>query len=225
MTVGHRTHIVYAECPDDIARGGNPIYVATIDREQRKVIARQLLVNAPPRKADVHTRPTITADSKGYLHVLSGSHGQPFYYLRSVEPGDISAGWTKPSRLTGRQCYASLVCDQNDRLHSVFREWIPHASLGYASADAAKRNWSANRTLVHGALPRGKYQYGIFYHRLFIDRASNLYLAFTFFEFTTDDRGDYPEALAVSHDGGKTWHLATTPSLADAEQAAAESND
>jgi hypothetical protein len=49
--------------------------------------------------------------------------------------------------------------------------------------------------------------YGIFYHRLFIDRAGALYLSFT---FNATKGGTYPRALAVSEDGGGTWRLADT---------------
>lgn len=207
VTIGRKTHVVYAEVPDNVREGGNPIHIATVDRETRKVVARSFLMTAPPIKADVHTRPTITADSKGYLHILSGSHGQPFLYLRSLKPNDITGGWTRPVELSGEQCYASIVCDGGDRLHSVFREWIPHASLGYSSACAHDGKWSRPATLVHGANPRGIYEYGIFYHRLSLDRASNLYLSFTFLEFDTGEQGDYPEVLAVSRDRGRSWQL------------------
>ena len=207
VTTGRYTHVVYAEMPEALD-GGNPTYIATVDRETRTVIAREFLVKAEPKKPDVHSRPTIAVDSKGYLHVVSGSHGQPFFYLRSLKPNDITGGWTKPAKVGKRQCYASLVCDQEDRLHSAFREWLPHASLGYQSAAASDGKWQPTQTLVHGSLKKGKYEYGIFYHRLFIDRASTLYVSFTFFEFGTDKDGDYPEALAVSKDGGKSWQLA-----------------
>lgn len=219
VTIGNFTHLVYAECPDDITSGGNPIYVATIDRDKRKVVSNQFLVNAPPGKADVHTRPTITADTDGFLHVLSGSHGQPFWYMRSLQAGDISKGWAKPTKLSGRQCYASIICDNNNQLHTVFREWRPHATLGYASADASSGTWTFPKTVVLGALTPGKYQYGIFYHRLFVDRRSNLYLSFTFFEFQSGENGNYPEVLAVSSDGGKSWRLASTNDLVAARSA------
>ena len=215
VTLGRKTHVVYAESPEDVRTGGNPIHIATIHRDSRTVMAREFLVNAPPKKSDVHTSPTITVDGNGYLHVLSGSHNQPFFYTRSLEPNDITAGWTKPVQLKGRQCYASLVCDADNRLHSAFREWIPHASLGYSHASAPDWDWRGPKTLVHGANPKGVRDYGIFYHRLFIDRASNLYLGFTFFEFTTGKDGDYPEALIVSQDGGASWQLADRQTLAD----------
>lgn len=217
VTVDHLTHLVYAETPDNLKDGGNPIYIATVDRTTRTVVARQFLVNAMPKKPDVHTRPTITVDTRGYLHVLSGSHGQPFYYLRSLKANDITGGWTEPVQLIGRQCYASIVCDQDNRLHSVFREWLPHASLGYSSAAVTDADgaWSKPKTLVHGALKRGKYEYGIFYHRMFIDRASTVYVNFTFFEFGTGSDGQYPEALIASDDVGKTCRLAGRQDLVD----------
>ena len=208
VTIGNYTHFVYAEVPKNVRTGGNPIYIATADRQQRKISKKTFLLIAPPKKTDNHTRPTITADSQGYLHVLSGSHGEPFYYIKSKKPNDITGGWTKPVRLTGRQCYASIVCDKNDSLHTVFREWLPHASLGYSFKDSISNHWTKPKTLVVGSNKKGKYEYGIFYHRLFIDRHSNLYLSFTFFEFKTAKNGDYPEVLIVSEDQGRTWKLA-----------------
>lgn len=216
VTRDGKTHVVYAEAPENPRYGGNPIYIATIDRETREVVARQYLADASPIKSDVHTSPTITIDGNGHLHVLTGSHGQPFYYTRSLEPNDITGGWTEPKQLAGRQCYASLVCDRDDRLHSVYRNWIPHASLGYSYADPLSWNWRGPETLVHGANQKGVKEYGIFYHRLFIDRTSNLYVHFTFLEFETRTEGVYPEALVVSKDGGETWALADKQSLVNA---------
>lgn len=207
VTTGRYTHLVYTEMAKTLD-GFNPTFIATIDREKRTVIGKRFLVNAEPKKPDVHSRPTITVDSKGYLHVVSGSHGQPFFYFRSQTPDSITGGWTEPVQMAARQCYASLVCDKGDRLHSVFRQWAPHATLAYQSSPVGGLKWGASKTLVLGALKPGKYEYGIFYHRLFIDRASTLYVSFTFFEFRTDTKGNYPEALAVSRDGGKTWRLA-----------------
>lgn len=207
VTTGLLTHLVYTKMPDDPA-GGNPTYIATVDRRTRSVVAREFLVNAQPVQPDIHSHPTVAVDSRGYLHVIAGAHGQPFYYLRSLMPASITRGWTNPAEMAADQCYASLICDQGDRLHSVFRQWRPHATLGYQTKAAMSDNWSEVQTLVHGALRRDRWEYGIFFHRLFIDRNSVLYLSFTFYENHTTSKGQYPEALAVSEDGGKSWRLA-----------------
>jgi len=203
VTTGKKTHVVYAEIPKK-PRGGNPTFIATVDRAARKVIAKQFLVNAPPNTADVHSTPVVAVDSKGHLHAVTGAHGGSFYYLRSKEPDRIDAGWTKPARVSTGQTYATLICDKKDILHTVYRV---HPRLHYQHKPAAGDRWSARRVLVNP--PPGHRGYSIFYHRLFIDRAGALYLSFTFWETRTKSKGRYPRALAVSEDGGATWRLAT----------------
>ncbi|MFC1705928.1 BNR-4 repeat-containing protein [Planctomycetota bacterium] len=207
VTTGRKTHLVYAEIPEK-PEGGNPTYVATIDRVKRQVTGRKLLVTATPKKADVHSTPVIVADKEGHLHVIAGSHGQHFYYLRSDVPDTIEDGFSEPSPMAKGQTYATLICDGNDELHSVFRV---HPRLLYQEKTASSDTWSKPKPLVRA--PRGHKGYTIFYHRLFIDRAGALYLSFTFFEFNTTGKGRYPRALALSEDGGKTWRLATRESF------------
>ena len=208
VTTGKKTHVVYAEIPKKPG-GGNPTFIATVDREARKVAAKRFLVNAPPNIADVHSTPVVAVDSKGHLHVVTGAHGQSFLYLRSLKPDDIEGGWTKPAAVGRGQTYATLVCDRNDVLHTVYRI---HPRLHYQHKVAAADKWSAARVLVNP--PPGHKGYSIFYHRLFIDRAGALYLSFTFWETRTQNKGRYPRALAVSEDGGVTWRLATAQTFA-----------
>ena len=206
-TTGKKTHVVYAEIPKK-PRSGNPTFVATIDHEARKVVAKQFLVNAPPSIADVHSTPVVAVDSRGHLHVVTGAHGQSFLYLRSRKPDDVAGGWTKPAAVGRGQTYATLICDKNDVLHTVYRI---HPRLHCQHKAAAAGKWSAARVLVNP--PPGHRGYSIFYHRLFIDRAGALYLSFTFWETRTKNKGHYPRALAVSEDGGVTWRLATAASF------------
>ncbi len=210
VTGGSNAHVVYTEVPETLT-GGNPTYVATVDRRKGKLVAKKFLIKAAPKRPDSHSRPTITIDSEGFLHVVAGSHGQPFYYFRSLKPGDITGGWTDPFAMSDKTTYAALICDLRDRLHLVFRQWRPHATLGY---HVRTDRWAPWRTLVHGANRRDKWEYGIFYHRLTVDRAGALYLSFTFFENRTKSGGKYPRALAVSTDGGETWRLATRAAMA-----------
>ena len=205
VTLGDKTHVVYSEIPEK-GKTGNPTFIATIDRKARKVVAKAFLVTADPRKPDAHSRPAVAADRDGYIHVIAGSHGTSFYYTHSLRPNDITAGWTAPAPMSKTQTYCSLICDTQNRLHSVFRQWRRHAILGY---QRRYDHWSESRTLVHSPNPLDKWEYGIFYHRMFIDRDGALYLSFTFWEQKTRNEGKYPRALIVSVDGGDTWQLAT----------------
>lgn len=207
VTTGRQTHLVYVDIPAD--GKGNPTHVATVDRVERRVTARQFLVNAPPNKPDVHSTPVIATDSTGILHVLAGAHfKKSFYYTRSVRPDTVAEGWSEPVAQSQDQTYATLVCDSSGRLHTVYRK---HPRLLYVHKPAGADRWSRPRELV--CAPTGHKGYTIFYHRLFIDRKDALYLSFTFYEFHTRDKGRYPRALAVSEDGGTSWRLATTAAL------------
>jgi hypothetical protein len=212
VTTGRLTHLAYAEIPAD-AKTGNPTFAATINRETGKVVARQHLLVAPPKVPDVHSTPVIAADRSRTLHVVAGAHGQPFHYVRSLKPDRVDAGWTEPTPIGSRQTYAALACDAADELHLVFRQWRSRvATLSYQRKPAAAPAWPTSETLVFA--PRKQRGYGIFYHRLFLDRRDALYLSFTFFTFMDKPAGTYPRALLLSEDRGRTWRLATTADFA-----------
>ena len=71
------------------------------------------LVGYGPPANDIHNSPSITMDSQGYLHALSGTHGCPFPYARSLAPNTAHAGWTVPEAAwqDARQTYIGFVCD------------------------------------------------------------------------------------------------------------------
>jgi hypothetical protein len=61
--------------------------------------------------------------------------------------------------------------------------------------------------------------YGIHYHRVFIDRLGAIYVAFTYYtpEYDNDSFrkargvfGRHPHILLMSDDGGENWRLPTT---------------
>jgi hypothetical protein len=90
ITRDGKTHVTYAEIPKD--GKGNPTYVATIDRKTMQVTAKRFVLNAPPKKIDVHSTPVITADADGTLHLLSGAHNNPFLYTRSA--ATVNGKWS-----------------------------------------------------------------------------------------------------------------------------------
>jgi glucose/arabinose dehydrogenase len=183
--------------------------VATIDRKKRQVIARTFLVNAPPKKPDVHSTPVIAADNTGLLHVLTGAHNNPFLYARATQAGDAVPKWIKAKPQTkDKQTYATLVSSSKGQLHTVYRQ---HGSLRYVQKSPGSSTWSKPREIVRQ--PKGHSGYTGFYHRLFIDHNDTLYLSFSFYEFKTKEEGRYPRALVVSTDNGASWHLATTASM------------
>jgi hypothetical protein len=218
-----KVHLAWGEATDPKESiPGVPTYVATYDREMR-TLGKPVLVGYGPPANDVHNSPCITMDSKGFLHLLVGTHGRTFKYARSLQPNDSAGGWT-PAEEVGpglSQTYVGLVCAPDDTLHLVFRLWQGHGERfptgSYAClAQMSKRPgepWSAPRPLVVAPFT----DYSIFYHRLTIDRRGRLFLSYdywsTYWFYRTDHVGSR-RALLVSADNGITWRLAADADVA-----------
>jgi len=220
---GSKVHVVWAEATDpDISVPGVPTYVASYDR-QTNTLGKPVLVGygAPPN--DVHNRPCITMDSQGYLHVLTGTHGRPFYYARSLKPSDAHSGWTQAEPVGDglRQTYIGMVCGPDDTLHLVFRLWrsdpayFSGGSYGATLAYQRKKPgqpWESPRILIVSAFS----EYSVYYHRLTVDRSGRLFLSYdywsTYWFYRTDHMGDR-RAVMMSADGGQGWKLVQTQDL------------
>jgi len=212
-----KVHIAWGEATLPQAKApGVPTFVATYNRSSDQLSSPALVGYGPPAN-DVHNSPCITIDSKGYLHVLIGTHGRAFKYVRSLSPNTAGGGWTKAEDVGAglRQTYVGMVCDRDDTLHLVFRLWLydnkyfpasHYANLAYMSKRPAEK-WSDARPLVVAPFS----EYSIFYHRLTIDRESALFLSYdywsTFWFYRNDHRGNR-RSLLMSPDAGNTWKLA-----------------
>lgn len=128
-----RVHVAWGEATDpEVKVLGLPAYAATYNRTTGELSQPALIGYGPPPN-DIHNSPSIAIDSAGYLHVLGGTHGQPFPYARSLEPNDAGAGWTETVSVgeNTRQTYIGFVCDENDTLHLV-----SHVALQYRASSA-----------------------------------------------------------------------------------------
>jgi len=233
-----KTHLVWAEVTDEKA-AGSPTFVATYDHKMKKLVDKILLAYAPPVN-DVHNTPGICFDSEGYLHVITGAHGENFYYLRSRRANDVYAGWTEPEatltggwvekdgKQRGRQTYLAFVCDKDHTLHIVFREWRrgvdPYHNGGYYAAMSYQRKsrrgkWEAARPLVVSPLPK----YSIFYHKFGMDRLCRLYLSYSYWSFSEPYKslkGIYRfRSMLFSGRRGDTWDLVTTEDFVEGMKA------
>ncbi|MDQ1257069.1 MAG: hypothetical protein QG656_1670 [Candidatus Hydrogenedentes bacterium] len=220
---GSKVHVVWAEATDPEEKvPGVPTYVADYDRETG-TMGKPVLVGYGAPANDVHNRPSITMDSQGYLHVLTGTHGKPFHYARSLSPNDAYAGWTEAEPVGEGlpQTYIGLVCGSDDTLHLVYRLWrndldrFPSGALFATLAYQRKRPgeaWESPRILIVPSFS----EYSIFYHRLTIDRKGRLCLSYdywsTYWFYRTDHFGNR-RAVMTSSDAGETWKLLETRDL------------
>jgi len=215
---GGKVHVVWAEATEHADNvPGVPTYVVTYDRTAGKLGQPRLVgYGAPPN--DVHNSPSITMDSQGYLHVLTGTHNKPFQYTRSLQANDASGGWT-PAEPVGQdlpQTYIGMVCGPDDTLHLVYRLWrygeppypnSHHATLAY-SRKRPGQPWEVPRLLVVPPFS----EYSVYYHRLTIDRRGRLFLSYDYWStlwFYRNDHWGKRRSLLTSPDGGSTWRLTT----------------
>jgi hypothetical protein len=233
-----RTHIVWGEVAEEDAPGV-PTYIATYDHESGELSEKVFIAHGPPVN-DVHNVPAVVLDSEGYIHVVTGAHGDNFFYRRSLEPNDITAGFTEAVKVhdagwvdeqsdedgSARQTYIGLVCGPDDTLHLVYRHnrkgvdgYLPdyayYMGLAYQRKPTGEP-WGPVQPLV--IPPVGGYS--IYYHKLTIDRAGGLWVSYSHW---TDQayQKDFParyhhRAMITSADGGDTWKLAQTEDFARA---------
>jgi len=217
-----KVHVAWAEATEpDQKVPGVPTFVATYDSATRQLSAPTLVGYGAPAN-DIHNSPSITMDSRGYLHVLAGTHGKPFPYARSLQPNTASEGWT-PAEPVGKdlpQTYVGLVCGPDDTLHLVYRLWRygdPPHPLSYQATLAYQRKkpgqpWDEPRILVVPPFS----EYSVYYHRLTIDPRGRLFLSYDYWSTFWFYRNDLPgrrRTLLTSPDGGQTWSLATRRDL------------
>jgi hypothetical protein len=234
MSRDDRVHIVWGEATDpDGDEPGVPAYVATYDRTEGRLLGEKAFVGFGPPANDVHNTPSIVIDSKGYLHTLTGTHGQPFAHAKSLEPNTAHSGFTEPELVEEelRSTYIGFVCDPDDTLHLVFRTWETdgeyHPTSHYANLAYKRKtptgSWEPMKRLAVAPFT----EYSIWYHRLTIDRNGRLFVSFdywsTFWFYRMDHVGNNTRharaggagrrKTIVSSDSGESWKLLETSDL------------
>ncbi len=211
-----KVHITWAEATDPAEKvPGVPTFVATYDKAT-KTLSKPVLVAYGPPANDVHNTPSIMIDSRGYLHVLAGTHGRPFPYTRSLQPNDSTSGWTEAATLGDglRQTYMGLVCGADDTLHAAFRLWgfneepfpLSHHARVATQSKAVNGQWQPPQIILAAAFS----EYSVFYHRLTIDRRGRLFLSYRYWSthwFYRNDQFHADRSLLMSDDDGKTWRF------------------
>jgi photosystem II stability/assembly factor-like uncharacterized protein len=250
VTHGDSTWVVWAGTAE-IGVRGVPQYIARYDHLTSTVGTPRRLMSTPPAN-DPHNTPGICIDSQGYLHVVGGTHGTAVPYVRSLVPYSSDGGWTLPTpvladgyasatdppQFSGRQTYDSFVCDSQDTLHLITRQWRrgpdePFPGKYYGAlvhqSQPAGGTWGAPTVVVVPSAPG----YAIYYHKLALDHRDRLFLSCSYrggADLWADRaRGAALRVLGralpwrtryrrrmllVSEDGGSTWRFAADADLA-----------
>lgn len=201
-TVGNRTHLVYLSMNPVPGRPGTPQYIVTYDHDTGQTTPPVLLgVNGHYGDPDVHNRPAIVVDSKGYLHVLLGGHADPFLYTRSLVPNSSTDGWTAPVAIgppydpvsnDGAYTYISMVIDPRDTIHVVARKIDSRYRMGLSYLRKTVGGpWEERGPLV---VPFRSY-YSTWDAKLTVDRQGRLFLRYSYYGDNFDYEGG-PEVTA-----------------------------
>lgn len=221
---GENLYIIWGATSDPKGKDpGVPTLTATYNRKTQTLSEPVLLAYAPPVN-DVHNMSTLLVDSKGGRHVIIGSHGQPFQYMYSLAG---SNNWTEPKKMSDMgQTYIGAILDDKDRIDMFCRTWqhgkdFPgrfSAGLYYQQMDA-DNHWKPAAPFAEVPLPG----YGVFYHRLTVDRTGRAYLSFSYwstwaayresFRNSGARRATGADRLFLSSADGQRWNLLTQKEL------------
>ncbi len=188
VSAGDKVFVVWPEAEKNMnIDGSTPQFIAVYDRKTDKLSKPVLLgANGIEDTPDPHNLPVLAIDSKGYIHVILGSHHHPFKYMRSLKPLDINGGWTRPvyigipktKKRQGSYTYPALHCDNRDNLHLVSR-WAGDRYIFRLVYMMKKPNgkWQEQKYLV---VPF-RNNYVCWYHKLTADRKGRLFLNYRTF--------------------------------------------
>ncbi len=225
-----KTYVTWAETTEGNYFPGVPTLVATVDPKTLAITDRKFCgFGYPPN--DGHNSPGIVMDPRGYLHVITSSHGENFMYAKSLLPYSTAGGMSEPATMLkhgwlefgysrGRQSYLSFVCTADGTLHTAFRQWYkgtePYfldnhfGGLSYSSKPA-DGEWPADSRLMIVPPLDG---YSIYYQNLAIDRQDRIFLSYGYRNekpaYGTGEAENHYLGLLMSADGGKNWRLVST---------------
>jgi len=99
------------------------------------------LINARKYARDHHYSPVIWADSKGYLHTLSGCHGSSGFHLISARPRDITR-WRRCSDISESLSYPKVHRIYDDKTLVYFRDQGHLGSWTYRISSDGGITWT-----------------------------------------------------------------------------------
>ena len=195
ITFDGLTHVTW----QDYVEEGYYNRVRTLDRGTGKWSETYTLDKA----RDNHARGVITADSRGFLHVILSGHNTPCNYRCSIRPNDASE-WTEPVEVASGT-YPYLLCGPEDTLYLTLRNADRCDGVDFYSKESDGEWRFRCKVVAHDHKYTG---YAAFAGGMCFDASGVLHLVSDFFEGfgSWEDRGVH-QAVAYMHsaDGGSTW--------------------
>ena len=96
ITIGSKTHVTWLDSVDKSFL----VRIRTLDRK----LGKWSVTTTIGKAHDNHGGPSLTVDSKGYLHVVYFPHHHPFRYRRSLEPNDATR-WSPEINIGQKQSH------------------------------------------------------------------------------------------------------------------------
>jgi hypothetical protein len=201
---------------------GDKRHVVWLDADESRFLVRGRTWNESDQRwsevvtigeaQDNHGGPSLTCDSKGYLHIVYYPHHDAVRYRVSVRPNDLSA-WSDEVQFGEGLSYPTMVCSPDDTLILTARRGYFHASGDYIDAQHLEQElwtkrigeaWQRKSTLMRSRFPR----YAQFATSLAWSRDGQiLHLSARIYE--TDPRAGAEPLTTVAYmkssDGGATW--------------------
>ncbi|MBC8356380.1 MAG: BNR-4 repeat-containing protein [Planctomycetes bacterium] len=151
---------------------------------------------------DNHARPSITIDSRSFLHVILSGHSSSITWRRSLRPND-SSQWA-PAEEAGAGTYPAVVCGPDDTLLATAR------AAGWRGVELMTRspdgNWAQRRLVDRGDGWKG---YSTFTSGLAVGPDGTIHLACNIARGKAGRPGLYQSVGYLrSHDAGRTWQKA-----------------
>ncbi|HTO04088.1 MAG TPA: BNR-4 repeat-containing protein, partial [Opitutus sp.] len=207
ITVRNKTHVVWL----DADAAGFHVRGRTLNRDTGDWSEVVTIGQAQ----DNHGGPSLTVDSKEYLHVVYYPHHQPVRYRRSLRPNDLSA-WSAESEFGEGLSYPTMICAPDDTLILTARRGYFDEAGVYVDSQHIEQElwikrpneeWKRRSTLIRSRFPR----YAQFATTLAWgpDRRT-IHLSSRIYETGLDAQAPPRTTVGylMSADGGETWTTA-----------------
>lgn len=202
VTFDDKTHIVW----QDSVQKGYFARARTLDRKTGEWSEVYTL----GKGRDNHARPTITVDSRGFLHVIIGGHHTGLQYRRSVRPNDASE-WTRIEAF-GKTTYPLLICGPDDTLYLAGRHDTRWAGMDFYAKPPGQK-WEHRGLLVK---KQNRFKFYAAYHNAMAwgGGQETLHMSVGFFLGDAKRKNEHnrdPQGLVQavgymrSDDAGATW--------------------